>query len=423
VKRDVAVIGAGYVGLPLAARFAEVGRSVVCVDPDADRVAQLNAGESYIGDVDSEELGRYVAAGLLAASTDPAVVAEADAILICVPTPLTKNREPDLSIVMAATRAVAPHLREGHLVVLESTTYPGTTRDELLPVLAAASGLEVGVGFFLAMSPERIDPGRTDFTVKTTPKVVGGITEACTKRAALLYSACVDRIVEVTSPEAAELTKLLENIFRSVNIALMNEMAMLGDRMGLDIWEVVDAAATKPFGFMSFKPGPGLGGHCLPLDPFYLSWKAREYDFYTEFIELAGKVNENMPHFCRDKIARALNRHRKALAGSRVLLLGVSYKADIADMRESPALKLLELLRADGADLAYHDPFVPTLEEHGLESVELTDEELAAADAIVIVTAHSELDYERIVRGGSCVVDLRNATGTLGKRSEHVVKL
>jgi UDP-N-acetyl-D-glucosamine dehydrogenase len=423
VKRDVAVIGAGYVGLPLAARFAEVGRSVVCVDPDADRVAQLNAGESYIGDVPSEELARYVAAGLLAASTEADVVAEADAILICVPTPLTKNREPDLSIVMAATRAIAPHLREGHLVVLESTTYPGTTRDELLPVLAAASGLEVGVGFFLAMSPERIDPGRTDFTVKTTPKVVGGITDACTKRAALLYSACVDRIVEVTSPEAAELTKLLENIFRSVNIALMNEMAMLGDRMELDIWEVVEAAATKPFGFMSFKPGPGLGGHCLPLDPFYLSWKAREYDFYTEFIELAGKVNENMPHFCRDKIARALNRHRKALSGSRVLLLGVSYKADIADMRESPALKLLELLRADGADVAYHDPFVPVLDDHLLESVALSDEELAGADAIVVVTAHTQIDYARIVEGASCVVDLRNATGTLGKRSEHVVKL
>lgn len=423
MRRDVAVIGAGYVGLPLAARFAEVGRSVVCVDPDADRVAQLNAGESYIGDVESADLARYVAAGLLAASTEADVVAEADAILICVPTPLTKNREPDLSIVMAATRAIAPHVRNGHLVVLESTTYPGTTRDELLPVLAAASGLEVGVGFFLAMSPERIDPGRTDFTVKTTPKVVGGITDACTKRAALLYSACVDRIVEVTSPEAAELTKLLENIFRSVNIALMNEMAMLGDRMDLDIWEVVEAAATKPFGFMSFKPGPGLGGHCLPLDPFYLSWKAREYDFYTEFIELAGKVNENMPHFCRDKIARALNRHRKSLAGSRVLLLGVSYKADIADMRESPALKLLELLRADGADVAYHDPFVPALDDHLLESVELSDDELAGADAIVVVTAHSGIDYERIVERGSCVVDLRNATGNLGKRSEHVVKL
>ncbi len=417
------MIGAGYVGLPLAARFAAVGRTVLCVDPDEEKVARLNAGESYVGDVSSEDLARHVREGRITASTDVAGVAEADAILICVPTPLTKNREPDLSMVMAATRAVAGHLREGQLVVLESTTYPGTTRDELLPVLEAASGLRVGTGFFLAMSPERIDPGRTDYTVKTTPKVVGGITEECTRRATALYSACVDRIVEVSSPEAAELTKLLENIFRSVNIALMNEMAMLGDRMGLDIWEVVEAAATKPFGFMSFKPGPGLGGHCLPLDPFYLSWKAREYDFYTEFIELAGKVNENMPHFCRDKIARALNRHRKSLAGSRVLLLGVSYKADIDDLRESPALKLMELLRADGADVVYHDPYVPELDDHGLSSVDLTNLELASADAIVVVTAHSQLDYDRIVELGSCVVDLRNATGTLGKRSEHVVKL
>ena len=417
------MIGAGYVGLPLAARFAEVGRSVVCVDPDERKVEQLNAGVSYIADVPSEELARHVAAGLLSASTDPAVVAEVDAILICVPTPLTKNREPDLSMVLAATHGVAPFLHEGHLVVLESTTYPGTTRDELLPILEQASGLSVGEGFFLAMSPERIDPGRTDYTVKTTPKVVGGITEACTRRAADLYSVCVDRLVEVSSPEAAELTKLLENIFRSVNIALMNEMAMLGDRMGLDIWEVAEAAATKPFGFMSFKPGPGLGGHCLPLDPFYLAWKAREYDFYTEFIELAGKVNENMPHFCRDKIARALNKHRKSLSGSRLLLLGVSYKANIDDMRESPALKLVELLREHGADINYHDPYVPRLDEYALDSIELTDEVLAAADAVVIVTAHSAIDYERIVALAPCVVDLRNATGELGRRSEHVVKL
>ncbi len=417
VIRDVAVIGAGYVGLPLALRFADVGMSVVCVDPHAGKVEKLNAGESYIADVPTEELAAHVEAGRISASTQYSAAAAAKAILICVPTPLTQNREPDLSYVQSAAEGVSRVLRQGQLVVLESTTYPGTTREILKPILER-TGLECGVDFHLAMSPERIDPGRTDYTVKTTPKVVGGVTPACTARAAELYAACVDRIVEVSSPEAAELTKLLENIFRSVNIAFMNEMAMMCDRMGIDVWEVADAAATKPFGFMSFKPGPGLGGHCLPLDPFYLSWKAREYDFYTEFIELAGKVNENMPYFCLQKVNRALNSREKSVRGAKVLVLGLAYKADIDDLRESPALKLIELLQAEGAEVSYHDPFVPTLADNGhghsydpvLRSVDLSDGVLAEADCVAIVTAHSQVDYADLVARAPLVVDFRNAT-------------
>ena len=411
------MIGAGYVGLPLALRFADVGKTVVCVEPNASKVAKLNAGESYIPDVPSDELAAHVEAGRITASTHYSAAGAANAILICVPTPLTQNREPDLSYVEAAAEGVSRFLRHGQLVVLESTTYPGTTRDILQPILER-TGLDCGTDFSLAMSPELIDPGRTDYTVKTTPKVVGGITPDCTRRAAELYASCVDEIVEVSSPEAAELTKLLENIFRSVNIAFMNEMAMMCDRMGIDVWEVADAAATKPFGFMSFKPGPGLGGHCLPLDPFYLSWKAREFDFYTEFIELAGKVNENMPYFCMQKINRALNSRQKSVRGAKVLLLGLAYKADIDDLRESPALKLIELLVAEGADVAYHDPFVPTLGDDGhghhydppLRSVELTNETLAASDCVAIVTAHSQIDYANLVEWAPVVVDFRNAT-------------
>ena len=430
--KDVAVIGAGYVGLPLAMRFAEVGRTVVCVDPDASKVERLNAGVSYVGDVSSEALAEQVAAGRLSASTVYSAAGAAAAIVICVPTPLTPNREPDLSFIEAAAEGVSRFLRQGQLVVLESTTYPGTTREIVQPVLER-TGLEAGRDFFLAMSPERIDPGRTDFTVKTTPKVVGGVTAECTRRAAALYAACVDRVVEVSSPEAAELTKLLENIFRSVNIAFMNEMAMLCDRMGIDVWEVADAAATKPFGFMSFKPGPGLGGHCLPLDPFYLSWKAREFDFYTEFIELAGKVNENMPYFCLQKINRALNARAKSLRGSRVLLLGLAYKADIDDLRESPALKLIELLEHDGAEIVYHDPHVPVVradKKHGpnmrqpeLHSLELTDQTLQNCDVACIVTAHTSIDYHRVVDLAPLIVDLRNVTSGIPAKDGHVFKL
>jgi UDP-N-acetyl-D-glucosamine dehydrogenase len=421
MRHEVAIVGAGYVGVPLGQVFAEAGVGTVLVDVDADRVAQLGRGESYIEDVPSEQLQALVDSGALAATTDYDVLSEADAILIALPTPLSANREPDLSIVLSASAAVAERLRRGHLVVLESTTYPGTTREELLPLLAAG-GLEVGKDFHVAFSPERVDPGRTDWTTKTTPKIVGGVTEACTERARALYERALDTVIAVSSPEAAELTKLLENIFRSVNIALVNELAQLCDRMHVDVWEVVEAAATKPFGFMSFKPGPGLGGHCLPVDPFYLSWKAREYDFYTEFIELAGKVNENMPYFCLEKITRALNSHERSVKGSRIHLVGVAYKADVGDLRESPALKLIELLREEGADITYHDPHVPDLPEHGLSSASL-DGAVDAADCVAIVTAHSGIDYDALAERARLVVDFRNATGRNGSRNGRVWKL
>ena len=368
MHRDVAIIGAGYVGVPLAQVFADAGRSVLLVDVSPERVAQLNRGESYIEDVPSEKLKQLVDERGLRATTDYDELREADAILIALPTPLSKQREPDLSIVRAATEQIAKRLRKGHLVVLESTTYPGTTRDEVQPILEAGSGLTAGVDFHLAFSPERVDPGRIDHTTKTVPKVVGGINEASTEAAAALYGSAIDSVHRVSTPEAAELTKLLENIFRSVNIALVNELAQLCDRMGIDIWEVVDAAATKPFGFMRFEPGPGLGGHCIPIDPFYLTWKAREFDFSTRFIELAGEVNQNMPYYCRSRVSQALNHGSgKSLSESRILVLGVAYKADISDMRESPAVKLIELLQNAGADVSYHDPHVPSFSEHGTE--------------------------------------------------------
>jgi UDP-N-acetyl-D-glucosamine dehydrogenase len=421
MTHEVAIVGAGYVGVPLGQVFAEAGVGTVLVDVDADRVAQLGRGESYIEDVPSEQLKALVDSGALAATTDYDVLRDADAILVALPTPLSANREPDLSIVLSATRAIAERVRPGHLVVLESTTYPGTTREEVLPLLAAG-GLEVGKDFHVAFSPERVDPGRTDWTTKTTPKIVGGVTEACTERARALYERALDTVISVSSPEAAELTKLLENIFRSVNIALVNELAQLCDRMRVDVWEVVEAAATKPFGFMSFKPGPGLGGHCLPVDPFYLSWKAREYDFYTEFIELAGKVNENMPYFCLEKITRALNSHERSVKGSRIHLVGVAYKADVGDLRESPALKLIELLREEGAEISYHDPHVPDLPEHGLSSASL-DGAVDAADCVAIVTAHSGIDYDALAERARLVVDFRNATGRNGSRNGRVWKL
>ena len=419
MKPEIAIVGAGYVGLPLARCFAEAGVGVVLVDTDEERVAAINRGETYVEDVPSEALRPLVEAGTLAATSDYDAARETDTVVIALPTPLSVNREPDLSIVLGAVGELSGRLRTGHLIVLESTTYPGTTREEVLPLLEAG-GLKVGTDFFLAFSPERIDPGREDWTIKTTPKVVGGITPACTERACDLYGRAIDNVFSVSSPEAAEFTKLLENIFRSVNIALVNELAQLCDRMRVDIWEVVEAAATKPFGFMSFKPGPGLGGHCLPVDPFYLSWKAREFDFYTEFIELAGKVNENMPYWCLGKIVRALNSNERALKGSRVLLVGVAYKADIDDTRESPALKLLELLQGEGAEVSYHDPFVPELTEHGLSSSPL---DIANTDCVVIVTAHSGIDYDALVEQSELVVDLRNATGHNGTADGKVWKL
>ncbi len=420
---DIAVVGAGYVGLPLAATFGEGGCSVLLVDVVEGIVERLNRGESHIDDVSDERLGPLVERGLVHATTDYEELREADAIFIALPTPLSRQREPDLSIVTAASRRVAQVLREGQLVVLESTTWPGTTREVLQPILEQGSGLRVGEGFHLAMSPERVDPGREDWTTKTTPKVVGGITPACTERAAAVYRKAIDTVHELSTPEAAELTKLLENIFRSVNIALVNELAQLCDRMGIDIWEVVDAASTKPFGFMRFSPGPGLGGHCIPIDPFYLTWKAREFGFYTEFIELAGKVNESMPYFCRSLVSQALNHHsEKAMKGARILALGVSYKPDIGDMRESPAVKLISLLAGAGADVHYHDPYVPSFSEHGLE-LESVPLDPAAYDCVVIVTDHSAIDYERLVDEAGLVVDLRNATGDKGSASEKVFKL
>jgi UDP-N-acetyl-D-glucosamine dehydrogenase len=323
--------------------------------------------------------------------------------------------------VLGVAEKLADRLRPGHLVVLESTTYPGTTREEVLPILSRG-GLEVGKDFFLAFSPERVDPGRDDWTTKNTPKVVGGVTAACTERAAAFYTRAVDTIVPVSSPETAEMVKLLENIFRSVNIALVNELAQLCDRMGLDVWEVIEAAATKPFGFMRFRPGPGLGGHCLPVDPFYLAWKAREFDFYTEFIELAGKVNENMPYFCLEKITRALNAAERALRGSRVHLVGVSYKENVGDLRQSPALKLIELLRNAAAEVSYTDPHVPELPAHGLASVDL-DGAAAAADCVVVVTAHAGIDYTALAERARLLVDLRNATGGAGTTNGRVWKL
>jgi UDP-N-acetyl-D-glucosamine dehydrogenase len=420
VKHEIAIVGAGYVGVPLAYVFASAGRSVVLVDVQADRVERLNRGESYIGDVPSLELKHLVGDGRLAATTDYDTLREADAILIALPTPLSAQREPDLTILLDATAEIAPRLRKGHLVVVESTTYPGTTRERVGPLLERA-GLKAGEDFNLAFSPERVDPGREDWTTKNTPKVVGGLTDECTQRAVELYESAVERVVPVSSPEAAELTKLLENIFRSVNIALVNELAQLCDRMNLDVWEIVDAASTKPFGFMRFEPGPGLGGHCLPVDPFYLSWKARQYDFYTEFIELAGKVNANMPYFCRSLISQALNHGaQRSLNGSKVLVLGVSYKADVSDTRESPALKLIELLRNGGADVSYHDPHVRELRDHGLSSQPL---EPSAYDCVAIVTAHSSINYEQLVEDASLVVDFRNATGSNGRVDGKVWKL
>jgi len=422
VKRgspEVAIVGAGYVGMPHAQTFAEAGKRVVLLDIQQSVVDAINRGESHIPDVPSADLKRLVDDGLVTATTDFAVVSECAAVVIAVPTPLSPQREPDLGYVERAARDIAPHLHKGHVVVLESTTYPGTTREVVQPALEQGSGLVAGKDFHLAFAPERVDPGRTDWTTKTTPKVVGGIDAESTKAAAAFYRSAIDNVHEVSTAEAAELTKLLENIFRSVNIALVNELAQLCDRMDIDVWEVIEAAATKPFGFMSFQPGPGLGGHCIPLDPYYLAWKAREFDFNTRFVELAGEINNNMPYFCRSVISQALNHGaQKSLKGSKVLLLGVAYKADIDDVRESPAEKVLRLLRNAGADVAYHDPHVPEFD--GLRSVPFEPE---AYDCVAIVTAHSAIDYDSLVDKARLVVDLRNATGAKGSASSKVYKL
>jgi UDP-N-acetyl-D-glucosamine dehydrogenase len=402
----IGIMGLGYVGLPLAVAFAEAGNDVTALDTDARKIESIRRRESYIEDIPSDRLAAV--ADRIEATRHAQPLARCDAVLICVPTPLTANREPDLGPLMSATRALSGVLQSGQLVVVESTTYPGTTRERIAPLLEEC-GLVAGRDFHVAFSPERVDPGRTDFTLRTTPKIVGGLTDACADRAVALYEAVCDTVVRVTTPDAAELAKLLENIFRSVNIALVNEMAMLADRMGIDIWEVVDAASTKPYGFMRFEPGPGMGGHCLPVDPFYLSWRAREFDMTAEFIELAGKVNQNMPYHCVARIERVLNDAAKAVRGSRIAVFGVSYKAGVGDMRESPALKIIDVLTGLGADVVYHDPHVPELVDQGLRSTPV-DDTLDGADLAVIVTAHPGVDHDMIVERAPLSLDLRGVT-------------
>jgi UDP-N-acetyl-D-glucosamine dehydrogenase len=407
----------GYVGLPLGVAFAEAGHSVVGLDVAQHRVDAINRGESYVEDITSERLAAVTER--LRATRRYADLAHADAVIIAVPTPLTPNREPDLGPLIASGTSLASVLQKGQLVVLESTTYPGTTREQLVPLLEE-SGLKFGTDFNVAFSPERVDPGRTDYQLRNTPKVIGGVTPECQRRAVELYSHVCDEIVEVSTPEAAELTKLLENVFRSVNIALVNELAILCDRMKIDVWEVVEAAATKPYGFMRFDPGPGMGGHCLPVDPFYLAWRAREFDTQTEFIELAGEVNQAMPYFCVERITRALNGDSKSVRGSRIVIYGVSYKAGVGDLRESPALKIMRLLREHGADVAYHDQHVPALPAFDLESLDF-EESLTDADCAVIVTAHPGVDFQQIVNRAPLVVDFRGATR--GITADNLVRL
>lgn len=417
----VVVAGAGYVGLPLAVEKAKVGFPVICLDRNAERVAQVNRGENYIRDVRDQELKQVVAEGKLRASTDFSEIADADVVIICVPTPLTVHREPDLQYVRNVTGEIARHMHAGILVSLESTTYPGTTEEVILPELAG-TGLKVGESFFLVHSPERVDPGNARYTTQNTNKLVGGVTQACTDIGVAFYSETIIKVIKCSSPAVAEMAKVFENTYRAVNIALVNEMALLCDRMGLNVWEMLDAAFTKPFGIQPFYPGPGVGGHCIPIDPFYLAWKAREYDFSTRFIELAGEINLRMPYHVVSKAARLLGVHGRSLRGSRVLLLGMTYKANLPDVRESPALKVAELLIHEGALVSYHDPFISSIEIPAdrqrqaastqiLTSIEVDDEALRRADIVIITTEHSDVDYQRVVDKATLVLDTRNATG------------
>ncbi|HMN59768.1 MAG TPA: nucleotide sugar dehydrogenase [Anaerolinea sp.] len=423
----MAVLGLGYVGLPLAVVFAEAGFTVIGVDPVQDKVERVNRGESYVLDVPTEALARLVKAGKLSATTDFGVCAHVDAVSICVPTPLRKTGDPDLSFIVSATEGLAPYVHPGMVVVLESSTYPGTTREMVLPRLTEASGLTAGKDIFIAFSPERVDPGRTDWTTKNTPKVVGGITEDCSYVAAAWYSQALDTVVRVSSTEAAEMAKLLENTFRMINLGLVNELAIMCDRLGVDVWEVIDAAATKPFGFMKFTPGPGIGGHCIPIDPLYLSWKMKSLNYNARFIELASEINTNMPRFAVGKVQDALNQRGKAVKGSRILILGVAYKPDIDDVRESPALDVIHLLQEKGALVEYHDPYVARFRHEDWEMHSIAGETLmeavAAADAVVIVTNHKSYDYPAILEQARLVVDTRNALGRQGKLSPKVVRL
>jgi UDP-N-acetyl-D-glucosamine dehydrogenase len=433
----IGIIGCGYVGLPLALRFADVGQRVTGFDTDHAKVTKLNAGQSYIQHISADKIKQHVQGRRFDATTDFTRLREMDAVLICVPTPLDERREPDLSYVEKTAQSIAPNLQRSQLIVLESTTYPGTTEELVLPILekgglkcplARGGGSEnVATDFYLAFSPEREDPGNKQFGLAQIPKVVGGINPASGRAAVALYAQIVSKVVPVSSTRAAEMVKLLENIFRCVNIALVNELKQLSLRMDLDIWEVIDSAATKPFGFMPFYPGPGLGGHCIPVDPYYLSWKAREYDFATRFIELAGEINTAMPYNVVDALVTALNGHEKSVKGSKILLLGVAYKKDVDDLRESPSLKLLELLSARGAVLDYNDPYFPALHKmrhydfSNMRSVELSPERLASYDCVLIATDHTSYDYEAIVRNSQLVVDTRNATRHVKQDREKVV--
>lgn len=418
----IGIVGLGYVGLPLALAFSEAGFKVLGFDIRQKNVDSVNKGQSYIADVDSERLSTAVAESSLEATTDQSRLKEVDAICICVPTPLNKTKEPELSYVIYESEEISKNLQPGQLVVLESTTYPGTTSKVILPILER-SGLRPVQDFHLAYSPERVDPGSKNYGIRNIPKVVGGIDSQSTRLAELLYSQVVDVVVPVSSPEVAEMTKIFENVFRSVNIALVNELTLLCEKMGISVWEVIDAAASKPFGYMPFYPGPGIGGHCIPLDPYYLANKAREYDFHTRFIELAADINEQMPHYVASRIMEALNARGKSLSGASALVLGVAYKKDVEDVRESPSLKLIQLLREKGANLSYNDPYVGSIQiaEDTINSVEITDELLSSADCVVIATDHSCYDYRRVADKASLVFDARGTTRNL--RSNNVIRL
>ncbi len=421
----VAVLGLGYVGLPLAVVFAEAGFHVIGIDPDERKVATIGRGESHIQDVSSLSVKNLVHNQKLEATTDFSVLSNVEAVSICVPTPLRKTGDPDLSFILDATDQLARYIHPGMVVVLESTTYPGTTREILLPRLEQQNGVRVGENFFLAFSPERVDPGRTDWTTYNTPKVVGGITSACTEVASHWYRQALQTVVSVSSAEVAEMAKLLENTFRMINIGMVNEMAIMCDRLGIDVWEVIDAAATKPFGFMKFTPGPGLGGHCIPIDPLYLSWKLRALKYTARFIELASEINTNMPRYVVGKVQDALNEHGKPLKDSRVLVLGAAYKADIDDLRESPALDVIGLLYQKGAQVSYHDPYIPSLNHDGMDYHSEPDlmAAIRQADCVVIITNHSSYNYVAILENAKLIVDTRNALGKLGKDHPKVVRL
>lgn len=421
----VAVIGLGYVGLPLVVVFGNAGYKVIGIDVDSRKVEKLNLGESYIQDVPTADIKRLVDAGLLQATTDFAALKNAEAVSICVPTPLRKTGDPDLSFIVNATDELAKYVHKEMVIILESTTYPGTTRELILPRLNDCCDLEVGEDFFLAFSPERVDPGRQDWTTYNTPKVVGGITPACCDVAATWYSQALKTVVQVSSAEVAEMTKLLENTFRMINIGLVNELALMCDRLGVDVWEVIDAASTKPFGFMRFTPGPGLGGHCIPIDPLYLSWKLKALNYNARFIELASEINTNMPRFVVQKTQDALNEQGKAVKDSRILVLGAAYKPDIDDLRESPALDVMGLLIAKGAQVSYHDPYIPTIRHDALnlKSVNDVSEAISTSDCVVIITDHQTYDYKELVKRAKLVIDTRNATGKVGKNLKNVVRL